>query len=458
VLFTSGSTGRPKGVMVSHRNLAASTRARHGYYVEGVERFLLLSPLFFDSSVAGLYWTLSSGGCLVMPEEGEQRDAERLGEICGEEWISHLLCIPSLYEVLLETVKEPTGWGMKVAIVAGEVCGAGLVRAHEEKLGAVRLCNEYGPTEGTVWSTVSGGRELSGREWVPIGRAVGTMRTYIEDEEGQLLPVGAQGEIVVGGSGVARGYWKQAGATAEKFVPNGWSVRAGQRSYRSGDLGRWSGEGQILFEGRKDDEVKIRGHRVSLGEVESVLRRHEAVGEAAAAVMQQGRGGQLIAFAVLKPGQETGSEVLRQYLRQRLPQAVVPAQVQLVPVLPKLPNGKLDRHRLLEDCQAATPYTSSIGRKPCTETETLLVKIWSAVFGREEVGLTDDFWEMGGDSIIAMQLAARLKVAFSLDIMVRDIFEARTVARLSDFISKRPQVMPETEVAVATSGDMAART
>jgi acyl carrier protein len=195
-----------------------------------------------------------------------------------------------------------------------------------------------------------------------------------------------------------------------------------------------------------------------LGEVESVLRRHEAVGEAAAAVMQQGRGGQLIAFAVLKPGQETGSEVLRQYLRQRLPQAVVPAQVQLVPVLPKLPNGKLDRHRLLEDCQAATPYTSSIGRKPCTETETLLVKIWSAVFGREEVGLTDDFWEMGGDSIIAMQLAARLKVAFSLDIMVRDIFEARTVARLSDFISKRPQVMPETEVAVATSGDMAART
>jgi acyl-CoA synthetase (AMP-forming)/AMP-acid ligase II/acyl carrier protein len=355
-------------------------------------------------------------------------------------------------------VKEPTGWGMKVAIVAGEVCGAGLVRAHEEKLGAVRLCNEYGPTEGTVWSTVSGGEELRGRERVPIGRAVGTMRTYIEDEEGQLLPVGAQGEIVVGGSGVARGYWRQAVATAEKFVPDGWSVRAGQRSYRSGDLGRWSGEGQILFEGRKDDEVKIRGYRVSLGEVESVLRRHEAVGEAAAAVMQQGRGGQLIAFAVLKPGREAGSEVLREYLRQRLPQAVVPAQVQLVPVLPKLPNGKLDRHRLLEDCQPATPYTSSIGRKPGTETEMLLVKIWSAVFGREEVGITDDFWEMGGDSIIAMQLAARLKVAFSLDIMVRDIFEARTIARLSDLISKRLQVLPETEVAVVASGDMAART
>ena len=134
VLFTSGSTGRAKGVMVSHRNLAASTRVRQGYYGEGVERFLLLSPLFFDSSVAGLYWTLSSGGCVVMPEEGEQRDAGRLGEICGEEWISHLLCIPSLYEVLLETVEGATGWGMKVAIVAGEVCGAGLVRIrHGEK-------------------------------------------------------------------------------------------------------------------------------------------------------------------------------------------------------------------------------------------------------------------------------------------------------------------------------------
>jgi amino acid adenylation domain-containing protein len=465
VLFTSGSTGRPKGVMVSHQNLATSTWARFAYYGEAaVERYLLLSPLFFDSSVAGLYWTLCSGGCVVIPEEGEQREGGRVAEIVEEERISHVLCIPSLYEVLMEEWEREgkgegeTGETLKVAIVAGEACNAGLVRRHEERLGEVKLCNEYGPTEGTVWSAVSGGEELRGRDPVPIGRGVGTMRSYIEDEEGELLPVGAQGEIVVGGSGVARGYWKQGGVTAERFVPDKWSRKEGERSYRTGDLGRWSGEGQIVFEGRKDDEVKIRGHRISLGEVESVLRRHGGVKEAAAAVVEKGGGRQLVAYVVVQEGETAGREKLREFLCQRLPQAVVPAQIQLVSALPKLPNGKLDRNRLVEEYRSSMPSVPSAEHKLGTETEMQVAKIWSGVFGRKEIGITDDFWDMGGDSIIAMQLAARLKAAFSVDIQVRDIFEARTVARLSDFVARKSQMPVPTEVAIAASGDMAART
>jgi amino acid adenylation domain-containing protein len=446
VLFTSGSTGRPKGVMVSHQNLATSTWARFAYYGEAaVERYLLLSPLFFDSSVAGLYWTLCSGGCVVIPEEGEQREGGRVAEIVEEERISHVLCIPSLYEVLMEEWEREgkgegeTGETLKVAIVAGEACNAGLVRRHEERLGEVKLCNEYGPTEGTVWSAVSGGEELRGRDPVPIGRGVGTMRSYIEDEEGELLPVGAQGEIVVGGSGVARGYWKQGGVTAERFVPDKWSRKEGERSYRTGDLGRWSGEGQIVFEGRKDDEVKIRGHRISLGEVESVLRRHGGVKEAAAAVVEKGGGRQLVAYVVVQEGETAGREKLREFLCQRLPQAVVPAQIQLVSALPKLPNGKLDRNRLVEMAGIDT----AVGHvtEQLDPVEGLIADVWKEVLGCEVIGLEDNFFEIGGHSLLATQVLSRMRSLFDRSIVLRSFFEHPTLRGLADQI-KRAQLSP----------------
>jgi amino acid adenylation domain-containing protein len=297
VIYTSGSTGRPKGVMVSHHNLLHSTVARSHVYKGSVGRFLLLPSFAFDSSVAGLFWTLNQGGALHLPEEDKHRDVYAIVEQIHEDKITHLLCLPSLYLQIMEAGGREKLESLRTVIVAGESCPPELVRFHEEMLPGTDLHNEYGPTEGTVWSTVYCHHRGDRCDRVPIGSPIPNTRIYILDKYMELLPVGVPGELFIGGDGLARGYLNRAELTAEKFVPDPFSPVHGERLYRTGDLGSRRPDGQIDFLGRNDYQIKIRGHRIELGEIEAALKNHERVQDALVKVGDQEN---LLGYVVLR--------------------------------------------------------------------------------------------------------------------------------------------------------------
>jgi surfactin family lipopeptide synthetase C len=283
-IYTSGSTGRPRAVAVTHANLLASTWARTQYYPRPVRRFLLLSNFGFDSSVAGIFWTLCQGGALYIPDQKLYADVSHLANLIQGQRISHLLCVPSLYQYLL--TQAPTDLaGLETAIVAGEPCPPALVEAHYKALPDTALFNEYGPTEATVWSTVFACTAKDNQAAVPIGRPVANTRVYVLGLDMEPVPVGVPGQLYIGGAGVARGYLNQPQLTRERFVADPFAadpLAAGQdktaRLYRTGDWVRYRTDGNLEFIGRRDGQVKIRGHRVELGEIETALATHEAVG------------------------------------------------------------------------------------------------------------------------------------------------------------------------------------
>lgn len=288
VIYTSGSTGAPKGVQVTHRNLVHSTCARTRYYADPVERFLLLSSIAFDSSVAGIFWTLSLGGTLVLPPHRIEQDMGRLAALIAEHAVSHTLLLPSLYHLLLDHAEAADLQSMRTVIVAGEACAPDVLARHHAKMTHATLFNEYGPTEGTVWCTVFRVPPESVATPVPIGRPPANTRIYLLDATRQLVPVGVPGELHIGGEGVARGYLNRAELTDDRFL----ALRIGdgpeERVYRTGDLARYRADGNIEFLGRIDDQIKIRGYRVELEEIRTALTSHDAVEEAVVLAREDG--------------------------------------------------------------------------------------------------------------------------------------------------------------------------
>jgi len=280
VIYTSGSTGTPKGVMITHESLAHSSLARTRYYGESPGRFLLLSSVAFDSSVAGIFWTLAQGGTLIVPPAGAERDALRIASLVADERVTHLLCLPSIYAILLEHHPERLDT-LQAVMVAGEVCPRDLVEAHHDRLPSTRLYNEYGPTEATVWSTVHHASQADETGPVPIGRPIPGAEVFVLDDNKNPVPVGVCGELYIGGPGLARGYLNQPELTSAGFLPHPFRDTPGARLYRSGDLARFRSDGELIFMGRRDRQVKIRGHRIELEEIEDVVARHAAVAEVA---------------------------------------------------------------------------------------------------------------------------------------------------------------------------------
>ena len=278
VVFTSGSTGAPRGVVVTHENLRRSTAARFAMYEAPVERFLLMSGFSFDSSVAGIFWTLGHGGCLHVPPPEHFRDPAHLARLVERERISHLLCIPSFHQAMLEDEAACLA-GLAVVIVAGEVCPPALVARHREHLPSTALYNEYGPTEGTVWATVFDCTATYDAPSVPIGGPIPGARVYVLDRAARPAPIGVPGELCIGGGGVARGYLDEPEQTAARFVDDPFGD-AGDRLYCTGDLARFGDDGILEFTGRDDHQVKLRGFRIELGEVEGALARCAGVREA----------------------------------------------------------------------------------------------------------------------------------------------------------------------------------
>ncbi|GEM_PF-1423951 len=283
VIYTSGSTGQPKGVLITHRNLTHSTSARILYYSESVISFLSASPFAFDSSVAAIFWTLCQGGVLSLPQENFQLDLSQFIEQIAQRRISHLLCLPSLYRLILQHGEPQQLVSLRTVIVAGESCSQDLVEHHYQLLPHTSLFNEYGPTEGTVWSSVyvcQNQDSQDSKAVVPIGRPIANTRIYLLDAHLQPVPMGVAGELHLSGLGLARGYLKRPELTAEKFIPNPFSDEPNSRLYKTGDLARYLPNGNIEFLGRLDHQVKIRGYRIELGEIEALLREHPAVHEA----------------------------------------------------------------------------------------------------------------------------------------------------------------------------------
>jgi amino acid adenylation domain-containing protein len=452
VIYTSGSTGRPKGVAVSHRNLLSSTLARHAFYRQPVGVFQLASALVFDSSVAGLFWTLTQGGALALPPERFQDDLPGFAASLAENRATHLLCLPSLYGLLLEEAGGGGGAGLaglRTIIVAGESCPAELVRRHAERLPETELYNEYGPTEGTVWASAFDCRRLGDAQRVPLGWPIPNVRLHVVGSAGEPLPAGAVGEICIGGEGVARGYLHRPELAAERFVPDPFAETPGARLYRTGDRARRRLDGALEFLGRRDHQVKIRGYRIELQEIEAALAALPGVRDAVALVREAGGdrrpagsahreapsgAGKLVAYVAAGPEGAPGPRELRESLRRKLPDYMVPADFHVLERLPLTATGKVDRAALLALDWAPREDGGYVA--PRGAVEGLLAGIWEEVLGRERVGVHDDFLALGGHSLLATQVVSRVRRLLRVELPVRRLFEAPTVAELARVVAE----------------------
>ncbi|HEX8559857.1 MAG TPA: amino acid adenylation domain-containing protein [Pyrinomonadaceae bacterium] len=439
VIHTSGSTGSPKGVAVTHRNLVHSTSARFVYYDEPVRGFMLVSPFVFDSSVAGIFWTLCRGGRLVLPAEEFQRDLNEFAALIEREGVSHLLCLPSLYALLLRQA-APAGrlGGLRSVIVAGEPCPPELPARHFEALPGAALFNEYGPTEGTVWASVY---ECAPRPYetsVPIGRPAPNVQVYVLDDVGGPAPVGVAGELYLGGEGLARGYLRRPALTAERFVPHPFSREPGARLYRTGDVARRRADGDLEFLGRRDEQVKVRGHRIELGEVEAALAAHPSVREAVVALGAEAAGdARLVGYVTAAAAEAPTADELRDFLRERLPEYMLPSAFVVLDALPLTASGKPDR-RALPAPGPSRPALAAPYAAPQTPLEKAIAEVWREFLRLESIGVNDNFFELGGHSLMLVLVQERLRESHGRDVPVADLFRFPTVRALSLHLGHAP--------------------
>ncbi|HKH45466.1 MAG TPA: amino acid adenylation domain-containing protein [Thermoanaerobaculia bacterium] len=445
VLYTSGSTGTPKGVLVTHRALAAYVRAVSAIYGLGPsDRAMQFASLSFDASAEEIFTALTTGASLVV-RSGPAEDAATFLQRCADLGLT-LLSLPTAYWHLLAAALESgeAEWpaGLRVVVMGGE-------RALPERWAAwgrgpgfrPRLFNAYGPTEATIGATFQEhpGGALPVRE-VPIGRPLPGWRAHVLDADLRPLPLGATGELFLGGVGLARGYLGDPAQTAERFLPDPTdrsdpsnrsdSAAPGRRLYRTGDRARWLPDGTLEFAGRIDAQVKVRGFRIELGEVEAALAAHPEVREAAAVTRVEASGNaRLLAFVVWR-GEAGDAAGLRYALERRLPAWMVPSEIVALDALPVTAAGKLDRRALERMAPEAGTAAREI-RPPSNPVEEGLAEIWSELLGVERVGLDDDFFALGGHSLLATQLVSRVRQRFGVDLPLHGLFELRTLEDLA---------------------------
>jgi len=429
VIYTSGSTGTPKGVLITHRNLVHSTQARLRYYTALNSRFLLLSSFAYDSSLVGIFGTLCQGGTLVLCPGTVQESLPDLAQLIARHKISELLCVPSVYGFLLEQATASQLATLRTAIVAGESCAPELIERHYKLLPHTVLYNEYGPTEASIWSTVYKCRPKQSRLLVPIGRPIANTRVYVLDPHLNLVPVGVAGEICISGPGLVRGYLNRPDLTGERFVRNPFSSDPQDRLYRTGDVARYLPDGNLELLGRLDEQVKIRGFRIELEEVSSVIAEHPSVRHAVASLREENNNGnpELVAYVVPVTPNGLDPKQLRQFLKQRLPEVMVPSVIVTLERLPLTPNGKVDRRAL----PAPKAESDVVHDAPIGPVETKLAEIFEKVLGKHPVGTTQNFFDLGGHSLLVARLLLLIEQTFHKKLSLGEVFQAPTVKDLA---------------------------
>jgi amino acid adenylation domain-containing protein len=440
VIYTSGSTGKPKGVQITHQNLVHSLIARFACYSEPVIHFLLLSSLAFDASIPGIFWTLCQGGTLYLPEENSQWELPKLIQMIAQNSISHLITLPSLYELILEqanSVEQLTS--LTTVIVVAEACSKDLVRHHAQKLPETSLLNEYGPTEGTVWSSVYNLYPHKEPLQISIGRPIANTQFYILDKALQPLPVGVPGELHIHGVGLTRGYLNLPGLTAEKFIPNPFSNQPGGRLYKTGDLACYLPDGNVEFLGRIDNQVKIRGYRIELGEIEVILCQHSSVREAVVIVNEDKPGDKsLVAYVTTYEEQILSTNTLRRFLQEKLPDYMIPTSFVILDTMPLMPNGKVNR-KALRASNSNTRVRSSQQVLPRTLLEQKLVQLWEETLQISPIGVTENFFDLGGHSLLAIRLLAEIEkhLGYSLPLVI--FFREGTIEKIAIMLEREQE-------------------
>jgi amino acid adenylation domain-containing protein len=433
VTYTSGSTGQPKGVLSTHRGAVSYIDfVLREYEVGPASVVLQVAALSFDASVRDILGPLAAGARVVLVREDEARNPGALLARIREHRVDTILSmVPTLFRALAQAAREDElPWSaLRSLVLSGESLFQADLRSARRLFGeAVSVVNQYGPTECTMtssyWRQTVAGEPEGERELAPIGRPIQNARFYVVDAQMAPVPIGVAGELLIGGIGVTRGYCNRPELTADKFVPSPFGGEQGDRLYRTGDVARWLPDGNLEFLGRRDRQLKIRGVRVELDEIEALLGGHSDLREAAVVVFPEGPG--LVAYVVPGDRRSPATAELRGFLRDRLPEPMVPAHYVVLPGLPRTSTGKVDRGAL-----PAPERVRQAEQRPRTEVEDLLSVIWSQVLGVEEVGLEDGFFELGGHSLLAAQLTARVQEAFGTELPLRALFEAPTVASLA---------------------------
>jgi amino acid adenylation domain-containing protein len=471
VIYTSGSTGNPKGAMNSHRAISNRLQWMQAAYQLGPnDRILQKTPFSFDVSVWEFFWPLMTGASLTLARPEGHRDNAYLRGLIKEQRITTVHFVPSMLAMFLDEPGIEECVSLRRVIASGEALPGALVRRFFSRLNT-ELHNLYGPTEAAVDVTSFACARDENRPSIPIGTPIANIQTYVLDPHLELSPVGVVGELYIGGMGVGRGYHRRPELTGEKFLPDPFSSQPGARMYKTGDLVRYLSDRNIEFLGRNDHQVKVRGFRIELGEIEAALARHPLVSQAIVvarqvslparrpanyrvsrerqepvsefrgflkpeAEMQRDRGGssgvRLAAYIASAEGTIPGVPELRRFLRETLPDYMVPADFVFLSALPLSPNGKLDRQALPEP-DTSIRVSAAEYAAPETATESLLAGIWSEVLGVPEIGVQDNFFELGGDSIRSLQVRARA-LKHGLTFAVQDMMRYQTIHELAQHV------------------------
>jgi len=429
VIYTSGSTGRPKGVGIEHRSAVALVRWARGVFPPAdLDGVLASTSVCFDLSIFELFVPLACGGSVILAENA--LELASLGPLHGDAQVRLINTVPSAIAELVRQDALPPS--VRTVNLAGEALQGKLVERIYRRLTIRRVFNLYGPSEDTTYSTWAlvqrGGGEPT------IGRPITGTQGYVLDGRLEPVPVGVPGELWLGGEGLSRGYLGRPELTAASYVPDPFGGLPGARLYATGDLVRWLGTGDLQYLGRADHQVKVRGYRIELGEVEAALGRSPGVSDAAVLVREDRPGDtRMVAYVAMKEGPRRNAAELREALREKLPEFMVPAAFVFLDALPLTPNGKLDRRALsrLAPESAAVPAAAD---GPRDATEELLAGIWAEVLGCERVVPDDNFFALGGHSLLAMQVVSRVRELFAVELPVQRLFAAPTLAGLAALV------------------------
>jgi amino acid adenylation domain-containing protein len=463
VIYTSGSTGTPKGVAVEHQQLL---NYLHGI-VEKLDlpehsSFATVSTFAADLGNTAIFPALCTGGCLHVISQERATNPQALAAYCRRHPIDCLKIVPSHLAALLNAAPSEPILPRQCLVLGGEAASWTLIEQIQQQNPDCRILNHYGPTETTVGVLtypVESKLTRVGSETVPLGRPLANTQVYVLDKQLQPVPIGVPGELYIGGAGLARGYLNRPDLTAERFISNPLfktnlsmpHAPCPNRLYKTGDLVRYLADGNLEFLGRVDNQVKIRGFRLELGEIEAVLSQHPGVWQAVVSVREDEPGNkQLVAYVVPNRAQPPTTGNLQSFLRQRLPDYMMPSAIAFLKTLPLTPNGKVDR-KALPIPNGLRPELEAAYVAPSNEVERTVASIWQEMLHLEKVGIHDNFFELGGHSLLIIQLHSKLREVFDKTLSVSDLFQYPTVSSLARYIGQEESELS----AVAQSGNRA---